>query len=412
MESTWAKFAQLTNGDMQMLKWMSSGASSYANDATSTANLFAAAKNYSDNGSTISQAVSNINALVERDQNDNLKATTYMTAMVDQAIGGIRSDVGGNYASTTVFNKINDNEDILSALVTKVTGDGSSVSSSADILAKVKNMSAGVATTADITSAKAALVAKNDDNAAWIVAQVNASNDSSIKLSADKINIDANHQLDLSAQTITVDAENVNNLASKIDARAADVTVKSLSATNGTSSVIANSNGIIIKPTSSTTSVELKEDGSGNIASGAISWNTNGRLSVEGTVKAKLMYSPNKWVSDQNYTINPNTDPYCSFYTFGNEYNITLPSANIFDGIELQFTPIRPQFFTSYGIKLITSGTDKIWIVEDNQQGVSESSYGYCADYRVTKIKAVNGSWLLIDGEITISYTPPTLTIG
>lgn len=214
MESTWAKFAQLTNGDMQMLKWMSSGASSYANDATSTANLFAAAKNYSDNGSTISQAVSNINALVERDQNDNLKATTYMTAMVDQAIGGIRSDVGGNYASTTIFNKIDDNETVLAALVTKVTGD----SSSSTMLSKVKNMSSGVATTADITSAtasmlttsdisnlssalnvaidskintaKAALVAKNDDNAAWIVAQVNASNDSSIKLSADKITLD------------------------------------------------------------------------------------------------------------------------------------------------------------------------------------------------------------------------------
>lgn len=436
VESTWGKFGQLTTGDIQMIQWMSSGMNAQASDSTSVANLFAAAKDYQTNQSAIADA----KALVTRDGNDNLTATSYMTAMVDQAIGGIRSDVGGNYASTTVFNKIDDNEDILSALVTKVTGDGSSVSSSADILAKVNNMSAGVVTTATldnataslitnsadsglktavmgkintaINTAKLDLVAANDYNAASIVAMVNASNDSSIKLSADKINIDANHQLDLSAQTITVDAENVNNLASKIDARAADVTVKSLSATNGTSSVIANSNGIIIKPTSSTTSVELNEDGSGNIASGAISWNTNGRLSVEGTVKAKLMYSPNRWVSNQNYTINPNTDPYCSFYALGNEYNITLPSANIFDGIELQFTPIRPQFFTTYGIKLITSGTDKIWIVKDNQQGVLESSYGYCADYRVTKIKAVNGSWLLIDGEITISYTPPISTIG
>lgn len=436
VESTWGKFGQLTTGDIQMIQWMSSGMNAQASDSTSVANLFAAAKDYQTNQS----AIADVKSLVERDSNDNLKATTYMTAMVDQAIGGIRSDIGGNYASTTVFNKIDDDEDILSALVTKVTGDGSSVSSSADILAKVNNMSAGVVTTATldnataslitnnassglktavmgkidtaINTAKLDLVAANDYNAASIVAMVNASNDSSIKLSADKINIDANHQLDLSAQTITVDAENVNNLASKIDARAADVTVKSLSATNGTSSVIANSNGIIIKPTSSTTSVELKEDGSGNIASGAISWNTNGRLSVEGTVKAKLMYSPNRWVYNQNYTIDPNTDPYCSFYTLGNEYNITLPSANIFDGIELQFTPIRPQSFTSYGIKLITSGTDKIWIVKDNQQGVLESSYGYCADYRVTKIKAVNGSWLLIDGEITISYTPPISTIG
>lgn len=434
MESTWAKFAQLTNGDMQMLKWMSSGASSYANDATSTANLFAAAKNYSDNGSTISQAVSNINALVERDQNDNLVAKSAMESMVDSAITGIINTATSSQAGTTIFSKVNQNSDDIATITTKITGD----TSSASVATKLGDMTAGLVTTATLDSAAASLisgsantslksavmtkvsdgitsaqlVAASDYNAASIVAMVNASNDSSIKLSADKINIDANHQLDLSAQTITVDAENVNNLASKIDARAADVTVKSLSATNGTSSVIANSNGIIIKPTSSTTSVELKEDGSGNIASGAISWNTNGRLSVEGTVKAKLMYSPNRWVYNQNYTIDPNTDPYCSFYTLGNEYNITLPSANIFDGIELQFTPIRPQFFTSYGIKLITSGTDKIWIVKDNQQGVSESSYGYCADYRVTKIKAVNGSWLLIDGEITISYTPPISTVG
>ena len=194
-----------------------------ASDSTSVANLFAAAKDYQTNQS----AIADVKSLVERDSNDNLKATTYMTAMVDQAIGGIRSDVGGNYASTTVFNKIDGNEDILSALVTKVTGDGSSVSSSADILAKVNNMSAGVVTTATldnataslitnnassglktavmgkidtaINTAKLDLVAANDYNAASIVAMVNASNDSSIKLSADKINIDANHQLDLSA---------------------------------------------------------------------------------------------------------------------------------------------------------------------------------------------------------------------
>lgn len=214
VESTWGKFGQLTTGDIQMIQWMSSGMNAQASDSTSVANLFAAAKDYQTNQSAIADA----KALVTRDGNDNLTATSYMTAMVDQAIGGIRSDVGGNYASTTVFNKIDDDEDILSALVTKVTGDGSSVSSSADILAKVNNMSAGVVTTATldnataslitnnassglktavmgkidtaINTAKLDLVAANDYNAASIVAMVNASNDSSIKLSADKITLD------------------------------------------------------------------------------------------------------------------------------------------------------------------------------------------------------------------------------
>ena len=212
MESTWAKFAQLTNGDMQMLKWMSSGASSYANDATSTANLFAAAKNYSDNGNTISQAVSNINALVERDQNDNLVAKSAMESMVDNAITGIINTATSSQVGTTIFSKVNQNSDDIAAITTKITGD----TSSASVDTKLGNMSAGLITTATLDSAAASLisgsentslksaimtkvsdgitsaqlVAASDYNAASIVAMVNASNDSSIKLSADKITLD------------------------------------------------------------------------------------------------------------------------------------------------------------------------------------------------------------------------------
>lgn len=212
MESTWAKFAQLTNGDMQMLKWMSSGASSYANDATSTANLFAAAKNYSDNGSTISQAVSNINALVERDQNDNLVAKSAMESMVDSAITGIINTATSSQAGTTIFSKVNQNSDDIAAITTKITGD----TSSASVATKLGDMTAGLVTTATLDSAAASLisgsantslksavmtkvsdgitsaqlVAASDYNAASIVAMVNASNDSSIKLSADKITLD------------------------------------------------------------------------------------------------------------------------------------------------------------------------------------------------------------------------------
>lgn len=212
MESTWAKFAQLSSGDMQMLKWMSSGASSYADDATSTANLFAAAKNYSDNGSAISQAVSNINALVEKDSNDNLVAKTAMESMVDSAITGIINTATSSEAGTTIFSKVNDNSDDIAAITTKITGD----SSEATVTTKLGRMTAGLITTATLDNAVASLisgssdsglksavttkisdgiasadlVAANDYNAASIVAMVNASNDSSIKLSADKITLD------------------------------------------------------------------------------------------------------------------------------------------------------------------------------------------------------------------------------
>jgi hypothetical protein len=80
---------------------------------------------------------------------------------------------------------------------------------------------------------------------------------------------------------VTIDASKVNNLASTIDARLADVTVKSLSATDETSTVTVNSDGITIKPTSSTTSISLNKNGSGNIASGNISWNTDGEITIK-----------------------------------------------------------------------------------------------------------------------------------
>lgn len=154
MESTWAKFAQLTNGDMQMLKWMSSGMNNQASDQISVANLFAAANDYQTNQS----AIADVTTLVTRDNNNNLIASTAMTAMVDNAISGIKSDVGSNYANTTIFNKIDDNESVLAALVTKVTGN----SSSSTMLSKIQNMSSGVATITDITTATASMLTSND----------------------------------------------------------------------------------------------------------------------------------------------------------------------------------------------------------------------------------------------------------
>jgi hypothetical protein len=128
MDSTWAKFAQLSNGDMQMLKWMSAGAASYANDAQSVANLFAAAKDYADDGSTINQAISDINALVERDQNNNLVAKSSMTSIVNTAITGIINTATNSQAGTTIFSKVDENSNNIAALVTKITGVESSAS--------------------------------------------------------------------------------------------------------------------------------------------------------------------------------------------------------------------------------------------------------------------------------------------
>lgn len=107
---------------------MSAGAASYANDAQSVANLFAAAKDFADDGSTINQAVSDINALVERDQNDNLVAKSSMTSMVNTAITGIINTATNSQAGTTIFSKVDENSNNIAALVTKITGVESSAS--------------------------------------------------------------------------------------------------------------------------------------------------------------------------------------------------------------------------------------------------------------------------------------------
>lgn len=104
---------------------------------------------------------------------------------------------------------------------------------------------------------------------------------SSATINANQINIDADHELNLSAPGVKIDATRVENLASTIDARAANVIVKSLSAKDGTSEVTVNSDGITIKPTSSTTSISLNKNGSGNVASGNISWDVNGKVTIK-----------------------------------------------------------------------------------------------------------------------------------
>lgn len=104
--------------------------------------------------------------------------------------------------------------------------------------------------------------------------------ESGVTINADKINIDANHQLDLSAQQINITAE-------QIQAAASDLTVKSLSARSNNSTVTANANGIQIKPTSNTVSVSLNNDGSGHLANGNVSWNTDGVCQFKGGISAE-----------------------------------------------------------------------------------------------------------------------------
>lgn len=211
MSSTWAKFMELSSGELQTLKWMSSGVQTYANDAQTYAELMAAAADYDTNGAQLKSAAADIRALVERDGNDNLVAKSSMTSMVDSAITGIINTATSSNAGTTIFSKINENSDDIAAIVTNITGD----SSSATIGTKIGTWKAGLVTSSTLDSAVSALlasnatsdtktgvlaqvtdkvaqldlVAENDLTSAYIIQKVNG-NTSDTTIKADKINIE------------------------------------------------------------------------------------------------------------------------------------------------------------------------------------------------------------------------------
>lgn len=209
------------------------------------------------------------------DVGNKVDSSTYLTnvAKTDNAITGLgtkvsktEEDISGlntwkTNASTTFVSQSTYNND-KDTFVTK-GGIVSAITSENETEGlKAVLSEAGVLTSADLNNASSTLYSKLGEKYASIDTAV--TRDSSGVIQSE----------------VTINAEKVNNLASTIDARAADVTVKSLRATDGTSEVTANADGITIKPTSSTTSVSLNKNGSGNIASGAISWNEAGDITL------------------------------------------------------------------------------------------------------------------------------------
>jgi len=90
---------------------------------------------------------------------------------------------------------------------------------------------------------------------------------------------------------VTISADQITALTDKIDARAANVTVKSLSAKSSRSSESDPYNEVLIngtagiqivpnRPTNYTPSTRFNLDGSGYLANGNFSWDTNGNINL------------------------------------------------------------------------------------------------------------------------------------
>jgi hypothetical protein len=124
-------------------------------------------------------------------------------------------------------------------------------------------------------------------------------------------------------------------------------------------------------------------------------------------INASLFYSKSKVFEDQesripDYYINPVTDPYCCFVrnlsaniTWHGNFNIYLPSARQYDGIELSFFTIPFITLSVSGICVYPISNDKLYVLD----GVffKEKSYVGPGGDMVT-IKSIGGSWFVIRG--------------
>ena len=86
----------------------------------------------------------------------------------------------------------------------------------------------------------------------------------------------------------------------------------------------------------------LKEDGSGKLADGGISWDSDSNVKVSGIITADLLYSPGSDMdsladSEGNMTVNPSTQGSTFFSADGLGGTIILPPASSWNGLRLEF---------------------------------------------------------------------------
>lgn len=154
-----------------------------------------------------------------------------------------------------------------------------------------------------------------------------------------------------------------------------------------------------------------------------------GNSTLEGIVKAQLYYSPTKQIttaSNREYTINPQTEPCCSFLINEptNTRFVTLPKASLYDGLEIQiFTKVLSGTWSTSKMTFAKSnGTDALYVranshpidwnsttkqyeavvnnYQEEYKDYKDSSIYMCPNC-VCKFKSINGAWYAIEGLYT-----------
>ena len=178
--------------------------------------------------------------------------------------------------------------------------------------------------------------------------------------------------------------------------------------------------------------VVFNKDGSGHVAGGKIAWHTDGSLDVVGMnavngtfygiVKANLFFSTIKKNISSGHHINPEQDAsnmywwdYDHIRANGSHW-IYLPDATLYEGIEFTFYWIlgssqTPKYLYVSGIngQNIVIVNKSLTKLENNNivdyailNGTSREDTRFrCLPNTLTKVKAINGKWYIIEGHTT-----------
>lgn len=155
--------------------------------------------------------------------------------------------------------------------------------------------------------------------------------------------------------------------------------------------------------------IKWDENGYGQLAGGGITWDAN-KLNVQGRITADMLFAKSLWVRDANYTVDLENNPYNMYYVVNAGHDITLPLAGSYGGVILRFASLisKPQggSTTVYGIKLITSSSDYIWVKDG--WGAYARSYDtvYIQNFQIVSIAAVGSVWIVMSGMVGASPEP------
>lgn len=196
-------------------------------------------------------------------------------AVLEWMASGFKSQVNENTNFATVFsayqNEVDSNQSTIAALQTKANANEAKLNAIANWNGYVEGQPVsyygGLVTSSNMDGAIAALIANsNTDTSAAITANVTR-NTSNITLTADQIYLDANTTL---ANTIQATNGSIGGFT---------ISQNSLSASQGDYRIELTPLHFATFKNSTLTN-EIKSDGSGSIASGGISWNNNGTITL------------------------------------------------------------------------------------------------------------------------------------